>query len=158
MQPFPGWKIGYAIRRRVARSLLQTCGDMVIVKDHCYFGTGELLSVGDRSQLGQRAHLLGPVTLGTDVVMGPDVTIMATAHKFADIDTPVNQQGGTVQPVVIGDDVWIGTRSIILPGVTIGHGSVIGAGAVVTKDFPPFSIVGGVPAKEIGKRGAGQEA
>ena len=58
-------------------------------------------------------------------------------------------QGGTVVQVTIGDDVWIGTRAIILPGVTIGNGVIIGAGAVVTKDVPDYAIVGGVPARVI---------
>ena len=62
------------------------------------------------------------------------------------------QGGKEVAPVVIGDDVWIGSRVIILPGVKIGNGSVIGAGAVVTKDVEPYSVVGGVPAKLIRRR------
>ena len=57
-----------------------------------------------------------------------------------------------VKPVVIGDDVWLGRRAIILPGVCIGNGSIIGAGAVVTKDIPPFSVAVGVPAKVIKDR------
>ena len=66
---------------------------------------------------------------------------------------PMMEQGSTEPaPVVIGDDVWIGRRAIIMPGVRIGNGCVIGAGAVVTKDVPPYCVVGGVPAKIIKKR------
>ena len=82
-------------------------------------------------------------------MMGPDVVILTHTHKIADITIPMGQQGSEVRPVTIGNDVWIGMRSIIMPGVTIGNGVVIGAGAVVTKDVPDYAVVGGVPAKII---------
>jgi len=79
--------------------------------------------------------------------MGPEVIILCHNHNFSDISRPMQEQGGTTKPVVIGDDVLIGTRAIILPGVKIGSGTIIGAGAVVTKDVPDYAIVGGCPAK-----------
>ncbi|MDD3040470.1 DapH/DapD/GlmU-related protein [Bacteroides sp.] len=80
--------------------------------------------------------------------------MMATSHEFKDLDTPINQQGAkSEEPIVIGNDCWIGTRVIILPGVEIGDYSIVAAGAVVTKSFPPYSIIGGVPAKLLKKRG-----
>ena len=82
-------------------------------------------------------------------MMGPDVVILTHTHKIADITIPMGLQGSEVKPVTIGNDVWIGMRSIIMPGVTIGNGVVIGAGAVVTKDVPDYAVVGGVPAKII---------
>ena len=86
-------------------------------------------------------------------MMGPDVVIMTNSHNFERIDIPMNIQGSAVpKKVVIGNDVWIGTRAIILPGTTIGNGAIIGAGAVVTKDVPEYGIVGGVPAKLIRNR------
>lgn len=82
--------------------------------------------------------------------MGPDVVIMATSHNFDTVDIPINLQGDKPEKeVIIADDVWIGTRAIILPGVKIGKHSIIGAGAVVTKSFPENSIIGGNPAKLI---------
>lgn len=82
--------------------------------------------------------------------MGPDVIIMTSSHNVESTFLPMNQQGSLPkQKVIIGDDVWIGTRVIILPGVRVGTGSIIGAGAVVTKDVPDYAIVGGVPAKII---------
>ena len=85
--------------------------------------------------------------------MGQDVIVYTTRHKDDRVDIPMREQGmAEVLPVTIGNDVWIGSRVIILPGVTIGDGCIIGAGAVVTKDVPPYSVVGGVPGRIIRKR------
>ena len=81
--------------------------------------------------------------------MGPNVTILTHTHIIDRTDIPMGQQGMRIAEVVIGNDVWIGMRVIIMPGIKIGDGAVIGAGAVVTKDVPDFAIVGGVPAKII---------
>ena len=83
-------------------------------------------------------------------MMGPDVMIYTKNHNTERTDIPMIEQGNT-QPrkVTIGDDVWIGARAIILPGVTIGQGSIVAAGSVVTKDVEPFSVVGGNPARVI---------
>lgn len=148
MQPIPGYRVGYRLRYLCARHLLKSCGKDVVVKDHCYFGNGLRLSVGDRSQLGQNARLGGTITIGDDVVMGPDVVMMATSHEFKDLNTPINLQGAKPEePIEIGNDCWIGTRVIILPGVHIGNKCIVAAGAVVTHSFPDNCILGGVPAR-----------
>lgn len=86
-------------------------------------------------------------------MMAPEVIILSSNHEFKDRSTPMIMQGQRrEEPVVICDDVWIGTRAIILPGVKIGSHSIVGAGAVVTKDVPEYSIVGGNPARVIGSR------
>ena len=83
-------------------------------------------------------------------MMGPDVCIMTSSHSTMRTDAPMNKQSHLPKrKVVIGDDVWIGRRVIILPGITVGKGSIIGAGAVVTKDVPEYAVVAGVPAKVI---------
>lgn len=144
MQPMPGFRIGYKLRYKAVRKLLRKCGNDIIVKDHCYFGNGTRLSVGDRSQMGSHARLNGDITIGNDVVMGPDVVMMATSHEFSRLDIPINLQGSKPEePIVIGDDCWIGTRVIILPGVHIGKQCIVAAGAVVTHSFPDKSILGG---------------
>jgi len=153
MQPFPGYKLFYAIRYFFIKKIIKNCEKNVIVKNKCYFGNGDRLSIGNRSQLGQNARLAGSITIGDDVLMGPDVIMMATSHAYDRVDIPINQQGATEeQPIVIGNDVWIGTRVIILPGVTIGDHSIVGAGSVVTKSCEPYSIIGGIPSKLIKKR------
>lgn len=91
--------------------------------------------------------------IGSHVMMGPEVYIYTQNHNFSRIDIPMDQQGWTEEkPVTIDDDVWIGARVTILPGVIIGKGSIIGASAVVTKDVPPYSVVAGNPAVVVKKR------
>lgn len=125
---------------------IANCGENVNIERLAYFTPG--LTLGDRSGMGIRCEAYGPVTIGKNVMMGPEVVIYTSGHRFDRTDIPMMDQGSTeTRPVTIGDDVWIGRRVIIMPGVTIGDGCVIGAGAVVTKDIPPYSIAVGVPAK-----------
>ncbi len=153
MQPMPGYQLFYKLRYFIIKKILKKCGENVTVKNRAYFGDGSRLTIGDRSQIGQNSKLAGTIIIGSDVLMGPDVVMMATSHAFDRIDIPMNQQGATEeQPIIIGDDVWIGTRVIIMPGVEIGSHSIVAAGAVVTKSYEPYSIIGGVPAKLIKKR------
>ena len=96
---------------------------------------------------------MGDITIGENVMMGPEVVIYQQNHRYDNLDIPMGEQGYTpMESVIIGNDVWIGRRVMIMPGVHIGDGAIIGAGAVVTKDVAPYSIVGGVPAKVIGCR------
>ena len=112
-----------------------------------------LLQIGNNSGLGINCEIYGPVTIGDNVMMGPEVVFYTTRHNYSRTDIPMNLQGiENGIPIVIGNDVWIGRRAIILPGVTIGDGCIIGAGAVVTKSFPPYSVIGGVPAKIVKNR------
>lgn len=154
MQPFPLHSFFNKIRVVLIKKIVKKCGKGVVVKNHCYFGDGSRLEVGDYSQLGKNARIGGPVILGNHTMMGPDVVIMGVTHDTTRLDIPMNDPSipEIEDTIVIGDDVWIGTRAIILPGVNIGSHSIIGAGAVVTKSFPAYSIIGGVPARLIKKR------
>ena len=110
-------------------------------------------SIGDQSGIGKNSVVNGPITIGKYVNIGADLRVITRNHNFDRIDIPMQQQGNAEEKgVVIGDDVWIGDRVIILPGVHIGNGCIIGAGAVVTKDIPDFSVAAGVPAKVIRNR------
>ena len=103
--------------------------------------------------MGIDCNVGGSVTIGSYVMMGPECVLLSHNHRFDRLDIPMCQQGfSEEQPIHIGNDVWIGTRAIILPGVTVGDHSVVGAGAVVTKDVPPYAIVAGVPARVKGYR------
>lgn len=136
------------LRRMICRPVFKKCGNNINIEKGAFFGTGSQIEIGDNSGIGINCEVCGPVIIGNDVMMGPHVIVMTQNHKFDTKDIPMRLQGYfPFQKVVIRDDVWIGTRAIILPGVTIGKGAVIGAGAVVTKDVPDYAIVGGVPAK-----------
>ncbi len=145
--PMPGSSLAYGLRRIAARTIFRRCGAGVIIKSRAYFGRGTNVEIGNRSQLGIRLRADSDFVVGDDVVMGPDVVIMCWSHRFDRVDVPINQQGpGEVRPVTVGDDVWLGTRCILLPGVSVGNHAVVGAGSVVTRDVPEYAIVAGVPA------------
>ena len=108
------------------------------------------ISIGNNSGIGINAFIQGPSSIGDYVLMGPDVQIYTRNHKYDRVDIPMYNQGESeIKKVNIGNDVWIGSRAIILPGVTIGDGAIIGAGSIVTKNVEPYAIVGGNPAKVI---------
>ena len=136
-------------RRWVASHLLEDCGANINIENKAFFGDGKGIKIGDDSGLGVNCNVHGPLVLGNNVMMGPDVVILTHTHKYDSTDAPMQLQGGEVKGVKIGNDVWIGMRAIIMPGVKIGDGVIIGAGAVVTKDVPDYAIVGGIPAKVI---------
>jgi acetyltransferase-like isoleucine patch superfamily enzyme len=97
---------------------------------------------------------MGGLTIGSDTQLGPHVVIMAGNHVFTEVGRTVRSQGMRSVGIHIGRDVWIGAHATILDGVRIGDEAVIAAGAVVTKDVLARTVVGGVPARQIGQRGA----
>ena len=105
--------------------------------------------IGDHTRIGLHNTVIGPVTIGHHVNLAQGITITALNHNFEDKSQRIDCQGISTSPVVIGDDIWIGANATVLPGVSIGNHSVVAAGAVVTKDVPPHSLVAGVPAKII---------
>ena len=144
-------RIAKKIRYLFAKMILKSCGKNVNIERNACFNPSVI--IGNNSGIGIRCELNGPVVIGDDVMMAPDVIIYTSGHCFERTDIPMMLQGGTEpKEVIIGDDVWIGRRAIILPGVHIGKGSVVGAGAVVTKDVPEFTVVAGVPAKVVKSR------
>lgn len=112
------------------------------------------LVVGDYTGINANAYIAcqGGVTIGSNVIMGPGIKIFSENHNFSELNTPIRLQGETRSPVVIEDDCWIGAGVTILAGVTIGHGSVVAAGALVKDNYPPNSLIAGVPAKLIRSR------
>lgn len=143
-------------RAMLCRQMFKKCGANFRVNRHASFGydgasLGYDIEIGSWSAIGVRARLesSGGIIIGRGLMMGPDVIIMTRNHGHDDTTKNVAAQGYTAAPVIIEDDVWIGTRVIILPGVRIGRLSIIGAGAVVTKDVPANSIVAGNPARVV---------
>lgn len=144
-------RVGGKLRYYCAKHICKYVGENVNIEQGAVFGRE--LSIGDKSGIGVDCVLSGNITIGKFVNMGPEIYIYTTNHGHDRIDIPMQEQGYTKpRPVVIDDDVWIGSRVTILPGVHIGKGSIIGAAAVVTHDVEPYTIVGGNPAKLIKKR------
>ena len=149
---------GGLLRRRLAKSILKKTGKNVNIETGAYFTPG--VSLGDYSGIGVNCELNalgnnnnGEIIIGDYVMMGPECVIYTQNHEFSRTDIPIMKQGSMpAENVVIGNDVWIGRRVTILPGVHIGDGCIIAAGAVVTKDVPPYTISGGVPAHVIKSR------
>ena len=115
---------------------------------------GEGLRMGDRSNLGPWAYVgcSGFISIGADVLMGPRVSLLAENHNLDSTEGPIKAQGVTRLPITVEDDVWIGADSTIVGGVTVGRGSVIAAGSVVTSDVEPYAVVAGVPARLVRSR------
>ena len=115
---------------------------------------GESLVIGDNVGISANAFISvrGNVKIGDSTIFGPGVSLFSENHIFEDKSTPVYLQGATRKGIEIGKDCWIGANATILDGVKIGNGCVIAAGAVVNRDVPNYTIVGGVPAKIIKNR------
>ncbi len=109
------------------------------------------IRIGSDSLIGEYSVIRGQggVEIGNRVYTSPFTQIIAVNHVFDDPDRPFVEQGITAEGIVIEDDVWLGAGAIITDGVRVGKGAVVAAGAVVTKDVPPHTVVGGVPAKPI---------
>lgn len=117
---------------------------------------GERIAMGHDCHIGERCYLwagdsTGRILLGDFVSLAPEVFITASDYQFV-AGRPFRNQPKRERDVRIGNDVWLGARVVVTAGVTIGDGCIVGAGAVVTKDLPPGSIAGGVPARVIGVR------
>ncbi|MDB4318018.1 acyltransferase [bacterium] len=153
----PGERYGDAVRAWLAVRIFKSCGKNVRVKQGAYFGNGAQLEIGDGSQIGENARIAADTIIGEKVIMGLEVLILSTVHSSSQSDIPLIKQGYEAnRPVVIEDEAWIGGRVILLPGVKIGQGAIVAAGAVVNRDVLPMTVVGGVPAKLIKKRTSNQ--
>jgi maltose O-acetyltransferase len=130
--------------------MFKTCGKEVIVGRNARIGSGATIEIGSHSGIGRNCYL-NNVVIGEYVMMGQDVLIFPSNHNFSDINIPMSKQGaGEIRILHIEDDVWIGSRAIILASVNrIGKGAIVAGGSVVTKDVPDYAIVGGNPAKII---------
>jgi maltose O-acetyltransferase len=149
--------IGNKARRFILKSVFKEFGIFSNMGYRAYIGLGYDISLGSNSWVGPYVKIYGigaggKLIIGDNVLIAPEVVILTTQHIYADPEIPIFSQGTEASTVVIEDMVYIGYRVIIMPGITIGKGAIVGAGAVVTKDVPPYDIVGGVPAKNIRMR------
>jgi acetyltransferase-like isoleucine patch superfamily enzyme len=113
------------------------------------------ITIGDGAWIGQQCflHGAGGITIGRNVGIGPGVKIVTSSHRLDQLERPILKSDLEFAPVVVEDDSDIGTGAILLPGVRVGRGAQVGAGAVVTRDVAERGIVAGVPARPLGRRG-----
>jgi acetyltransferase-like isoleucine patch superfamily enzyme len=140
----------------VSQRRLATVGADVRLAPNTSLVNGERIQIGDRAQIGARCHLwagntVGRVIIGEDALFGPEVFLTASNYRF-DRPGPVHDQPTVEADVVIGRDAWLGARVMVTAGVTVGEGCIVGAGAIVTRDLPAYSIAVGAPARVVGRR------
>jgi acetyltransferase-like isoleucine patch superfamily enzyme len=124
----------------------------VHIHENVFIRSSEYIIIGENSTINRNSCILDKVIIGKNCSIAPNVVIVGSNHLFKDASILIKSQGSEIKGILIEDDVWIAANVTILDGVTIGYGSIVAAGAVVNKSVPPFSVVGGVPAKIIGKR------
>ena len=145
-----GSKIYHSVRMDTPPYRKFSLGKQSVIESYCCINNavGDVI-IGSHTRIGIHCTVIGPVTIGNHVNLAQGIVVTALNHNFKDTTLYIDEQGISTNPVVIGDDVWIGANAVILPGVTIGRHAVVAAGAVVTKDVPDYCVVGGVPARII---------
>jgi acetyltransferase-like isoleucine patch superfamily enzyme len=107
------------------------------------------VSIGSNTRIGLGNVLIGPVKVGNQVILAQNVVLSGLNHGYEDINTPIRLQKVTTAQITIEDEVWIGANAVLTAGITIGKHSVVAGGSVVTKNVPPYSVVGGNPARVL---------
>ncbi len=145
---------GVWLRARLMRFFFKSLGRNTVLQVGLRVTNPENVSIGSNCNLARGVFITGGggVTIGDWVGFGPDTKIWSVNHRFEDPDTPWLLQGWEKKPVVIEDDVWLGANVFVMPGVTIGRGAIVSAGAVVNKSIPPYALVAGNPARVVGWR------
>lgn len=165
-------KLSQLVRRLVVKAVAKRCGDGLVVGSQagfkhletfeigsaCFIGAGAYLQgrfdgrfvMGDNVWIGPQAYMdARDLVLGDYVGWGPGAKVLGSAHTGVPADVPIVKTDLEIEPVRVEAWADIGTNAVLLPGVTVGKGAIVGAGAVVTKDVPPYAIVAGVPAKVL---------
>ena len=145
--------MGGVIRYALCKHIFKKCGKHVNIERKAHFASGLDIEIGDYSGIGINAHIPNGTIIGDYVMMGPNCFILDVNHNTSDVSCPMCMQGMIEKKITrIGNDVWIGRDVHMTPGRTVADGSIIAMCAVLTKDFPPYSVVGGNPAKLIKSR------
>jgi len=140
-----------AQKMRQLKESMHFCGEQVMIYPPVVFYGAEALDMGDNTSVAPFVHIWcgGRVIIGARCMIGSHAAITSLTHDYT---SPEMWKTIEAKPVVIGDDVWIGSHAVIMPGVTVGNGAVIGAGSLVSKDVPENAIVYGIPASVQGYR------
>jgi maltose O-acetyltransferase len=145
---FPGGVFFNWFRIFLLRRIINVGNNCRIMRN-IYIGNGNNISIGNHCRINENCRL-DNVQIGNHVMIARESILLGKMHEFKEIDTPMQMQGNKQSdPIIIEDDVWIGLRVMVLPGLLIRQGTIIGAGAVLTKNTEPFGVYGGIPAKLI---------
>lgn len=145
---------GSIIRRKARLDIMPSkrfsIGYRTIIEDYAILnnGMGDII-IGDNTSILSRTTLVGPITIGNKVIFASGSRISGLTHNYQDVHTPIIDQGVSTSLTTIADDVWVGGGSVILQGTHIGTHVIIGAGSVVTKDIPSYSVAVGNPARVV---------
>jgi acetyltransferase-like isoleucine patch superfamily enzyme len=131
-------------------------GSGAAISPNAVFANAQRIQIGRNCRIGARCYLWagpheGRIIIGDDVMFGPEVMLTASTYRYNE-GHPVTQQPLEEADIVIGNDVWLGARAIVLPGARIGDGAIIGAAAIVRGEIPPMSVAVGAPAKVVAER------
>ena len=136
------------IRRALCKKIFYKTGKSFNIEKGAKFGNGRLVEIGDYSGIGINCTVPNNIVIGNYVMMGPNCYILDSNHQFKDTSIPMMFQGYTQKKkTIIEDDVWLGVNVTMTAGRHLCKGTIVGAGSIVTKDFPEYSIIGGNPAK-----------
>lgn len=143
--------VGLAVRYVLLKTLAQSVGNNVSIHPSVYIFNIDRLCVGDNVSIHPMCYIeaKGGIEIGKDVSIAHSVTLLSVNHVFKDTEKPIKDQGIICNKTIIESNVWLGAKSCVLSGVKIGNGSVVAAGAVVTKNINSKSVVAGVPATLI---------
>jgi acetyltransferase-like isoleucine patch superfamily enzyme len=146
--------LGVWIRARLMSNFFHKVGKDTVLQSGLRVTNPEKVSIGSHCNFAQGVFITGGggVTVGDWVGFGPDVKVWSVTHRYEDADRPWLLQGWEKKAVVIEDDVWLGANAFVMPGVIIGKGAIISAGAVVNKSIPAYALVAGNPARVVGWR------
>jgi len=146
---FSNWRVWYF---QHVLKIMAKGGNPAMIGDSVYIAKGQKITMGSGCRINENVYL-EKVTLGNDVLIAPNVSLLSRMHEFERTDIPMSLQGYREEKaVVIEDDVWLGRNVVVLPGITVGKGAIVAAGAIVTKDVEAYTIVAGVPAVKISTR------
>jgi acetyltransferase-like isoleucine patch superfamily enzyme len=150
---FPGFE-GIALRSAFYRTLFSRLEGFAFIYPGAYLDHTQNISAGRSLAINTGAFISAraPLRFGNGVLVGPNVVIVTSNHRYDLPDRPISEQGHVLSPITIGDDCWIGANAVILAGVNLAEGTIVSAGSVVTRDTEPYSIVAGSPAEKIGSR------
>jgi acetyltransferase-like isoleucine patch superfamily enzyme len=127
-------------------------GDYSTIEDFCTInnGVGDVI-IGRETRIGMGNVVIGPVTIGNNVIFAQNIVMSGLNHSYENLSSPISKQKVTTAPITVEDECWIGANAVLTAGVRVGKHSVVAAGAVVTKDIPPYSVAVGNPARVIKK-------